>query len=125
VIDAFMLRAWNDKANDSGMDRVVRVREDFARPGQPPDIRGFSVSSLGPWRRNNTVFEDLAASPNAHGTPPLPILPEVSEELNNFTQRLALMEVTPQEELPKIQERLQKKYDKFVANQKRRKSIGQ
>jgi predicted permease len=64
VIDAFMLRSWND----NGMDRVVRVREDFARPGQPPDIRGFSVSSLGPWRRNNAVFEGLAAGTGASAT---------------------------------------------------------
>jgi predicted permease len=64
VIDAFMLRSWTD----SGMARVVRVREDFARPGQPPDIRGFSVSSLGSWRRNNTVFDGLAAGTGASAT---------------------------------------------------------
>jgi putative ABC transport system permease protein len=64
VIDAFMLRSWND----NGMERVVRVREDFARSGQPPDVRGFSVSSLGPWRRNNTVFEGLAAGTGASAT---------------------------------------------------------
>jgi predicted permease len=64
VIDAFMLRSWN---ND-GMERVVRVREDFAKPGEPPDIRGFSMSSLGPWRRNNSVFDGLAAGTGASAT---------------------------------------------------------
>jgi multiple sugar transport system substrate-binding protein len=68
------------------------------------------------------VFEGLASSPNAHGTPPVPILPQVSEELGNFLQKLALLEVTPAEELPRVQERLQAKYDLFMQRQRDRRS---
>jgi putative ABC transport system permease protein len=64
VVNAFMLRSWNA----DGMDRVVRVREDFARPGQPADVRGFSPASLGAWRRENTVFEGLAAGTGSSAT---------------------------------------------------------
>jgi putative ABC transport system permease protein len=64
VVNAFMLRSWNA----DGMDRVVRVREDFARPGQPADVRGFSLASLGAWRRENTVFEGLAAGTGSSAT---------------------------------------------------------
>ena len=64
VVNAFMLRSWNA----DGMDRVVRVREDFARPGQPADVRGFSLASLAAWRRENTVFEGLAAGTGSSAT---------------------------------------------------------
>ncbi len=67
------------------------------------------------------VFERLAASPNAHGTPPVPILPQVGEELGNFFQRLSSLEITPAEELPLMQARLQKKYDEFIKRQNNRK----
>lgn len=64
VVNAFMLRSWSA----GGMDRVVRVREDYARPGQSPDVRGFSLASLGAWRRENTVFEGLAAGSGSSAT---------------------------------------------------------
>ena len=63
VLNAFMLRSWNA----DGMDRVVRVREDFARPGEAPDVRGFTLANLGTWRRENTVFEGLAAGTGSSG----------------------------------------------------------
>jgi putative ABC transport system permease protein len=63
VVNAFMLRSWNA----DGMDRVVRVREDFARPGEAPDVRGFTLANLGAWRRENTVFEGLAAGTGSSG----------------------------------------------------------
>jgi putative ABC transport system permease protein len=64
VVNAFMLRSWNA----DGMDRVVRVREDFARPGEVPDVRGFTIANLGAWRRENTVFEGLAAGTGSSAT---------------------------------------------------------
>jgi len=60
-----------------------------------------------------SLFERLARSPNAHGTPPVPIMPEVSAELNDFVQRLAMLETTPDEGLKTVQLRLQAKYDEF------------
>jgi multiple sugar transport system substrate-binding protein len=66
------------------------------------------------------VFDALAASPNAHSTEPVPILPEVNDEMNNFVQRLALLEVTPQQGLREMQERLQQKYDDFLAERRTR-----
>jgi ABC-type glycerol-3-phosphate transport system substrate-binding protein len=69
------------------------------------------------------VFDELAASPNAHPTEPVPILPEVNAEMNNFVQRLALLEVTPQQGLLDMQRRLQKKYDDFMAEQRERRRL--
>lgn len=57
VVNAFMLRSWNE----DGMERVVRVREDYGAPGAAPDVRGFTLGNLGTWRRENSVFEGLAA----------------------------------------------------------------
>jgi len=64
-----------------------------------------------------SLFERLARSPNAHGTPPVPIMPEVSAELNDFVQRLAMLETTPDEGLKTVQLRLQAKYDEFIRRQ--------
>lgn len=57
VVNAFVLRSWNA----DGMERVVRVREDYGAPGAAPDVRGFTLGNLGTWRRENSVFEGLAA----------------------------------------------------------------
>jgi maltose-binding protein MalE len=81
---------------------------------------GFLDHHNNPYIR---VFDALAASPNAHPTEPVPILPEVNDELNDFTQRLALQQVTPEEGLRQVQERLQQKYDDFIADQLRRKAM--
>ncbi len=59
------------------------------------------------------VFDDLAASPYARCAPQCPILPEVSEEFLAFTQRLANLEVTPEQGLAEMQERLQRSLDHF------------
>jgi multiple sugar transport system substrate-binding protein len=66
------------------------------------------------------VFDRLAASPNAHPTEPVPILNEVTDELNALADRLALMEVTPEEGLKQVQQRMQQKYEDFVDDQRRR-----
>jgi len=99
----------NEKLNSMHckISPLASVSEGYLSKHQNPHIR---------------VFERLAASPNAHGTPPVPILPQVLEELGNFTQKLSLMQVTPAEELPLIQARLQQKYDLFMQRQKERKA---
>jgi multiple sugar transport system substrate-binding protein len=71
------------------------------------------------------VFDRLAASPNAHATEPIPILQQVQDEMNNFTQALALQQVTPEEGLRQMQLRLQKKYDDFMEDQRERKLLAQ
>lgn len=70
-----------------------------------------------------SVFEDLANSPNAHAAPELPILPEVLSEMDNLVQQLVLLEVTPQQGLALAQERLQAKYDDFVAERQARRGM--
>jgi hypothetical protein len=66
------------------------------------------------------VFDALAASPNAHPTEPVPILNEVNDEMNNFVQKLALQQTTPEEGLKAMQDRLQRSYDDFVEEQRER-----
>ncbi len=57
VVNGFLIRPWGVE----DFDRVVRVRQDFAQPGQAPDIRGFRAADLALWQRENTVFESMAA----------------------------------------------------------------
>jgi multiple sugar transport system substrate-binding protein len=80
---------------------------------------GFMLHHSNPYIR---VFDRLAASPNAHPTEPIPILPEVNDELTNFTQRLALMQVSPEEGLQQVQDRVQQKYDQFMEDQRQRRA---
>jgi multiple sugar transport system substrate-binding protein len=71
------------------------------------------------------VFERLSKSPNAHGTPQIPIYPEVDAEVTNLVQRLALLKGEPAVELQKVQDRLQQRYDAFVEKQRARGAISQ
>jgi putative ABC transport system permease protein len=64
VTNAFLWRSWGSRATDE----VVRVREDYARPGQPPDVRGFTMANFGPWQRANTVFDAMAAGTGTSAT---------------------------------------------------------
>ncbi len=64
------------------------------------------------------VFEQLAASNNAHGVPPIPIWPEVADELNVTAQRIYLLQAEPQQALAEAQARLQSKLDDFRARQR-------
>jgi maltose-binding protein MalE len=66
------------------------------------------------------VFERLANSPNAHSTPQIPIFPEVNDELAVLVQKMALLDGDPEEELQKLQDRLQQKYDAFMEKQRAR-----
>jgi ABC-type glycerol-3-phosphate transport system substrate-binding protein len=66
------------------------------------------------------VFEKLASSPNAHGVPPVPIWPEVADELGVATQKVYLLETEPEQALADAQKRLQAKLDDFRARQRLR-----
>jgi ABC-type glycerol-3-phosphate transport system substrate-binding protein len=87
---------------------LAKVSDDFLTHHRNPYIR---------------VFDSLAASPNAHPTEPVPILNEVNDEMNNFVQRLAILAVTPEQGLADMQNRLQKKYDDFAAEQRKRHGV--
>jgi multiple sugar transport system substrate-binding protein len=79
----------------------------------------FLANHANPYARE---FQRLAASPNAHGTPPVPIIPEVMEEMKNFSEKLSLLKTTPEAGLAEVQERLQKKLDQFNAIQAKRRA---
>jgi ABC-type glycerol-3-phosphate transport system substrate-binding protein len=66
------------------------------------------------------VFERLANSPNAHSTPQIPIFPEVDADMSVLVQKMALLDGDPAQELQKLQDRLQKKYDAFMEKQQAR-----
>lgn len=66
------------------------------------------------------VFEKLAASPNAHGVPPIPIWPEVADELSVTAQRVYLLEAEPAQALADAQTRLQAKLNSFRQRQQAR-----
>jgi ABC-type glycerol-3-phosphate transport system substrate-binding protein len=70
-----------------------------------------------------SVFEDLANSPNAHGTPQIPIFPEVDTEMNVLVQKLALLDGEPELELKILQDRLQKTYDAYMEKQRARDAL--
>lgn len=64
VVNAFLLRplAIED------IDRVVRVREDYAPPGQAADLRSLTSASYGAWRAEQKVFVDIAAGTDGNLT---------------------------------------------------------
>jgi multiple sugar transport system substrate-binding protein len=69
------------------------------------------------------VFQKLAASPNAHGVPSVPIWPEAADELGVAIQKVYLLQETPEQALADAQKRLQAKLDDFNARQKARGSL--
>jgi multiple sugar transport system substrate-binding protein len=66
------------------------------------------------------VFDRLAASPNAHGIPQIPIWPEVVDEITAMSQRLILLETDPKTALQYAQDRLQSSYDDYLEKQRER-----
>jgi multiple sugar transport system substrate-binding protein len=66
------------------------------------------------------VFDRLAASPNAHGIPQIPIWPEVVDEITAMSQRLILLETDPKTALQYAQDRLQSSYDDYLQKQRER-----
>jgi multiple sugar transport system substrate-binding protein len=81
---------------------------------------GFLTHHNNPYIR---VFDELAASANAHPTEVVPILPEVNDELLSLTQQLMLLQVTPEDGLRQVQDRLQQKYDQFMEDQRERRTL--
>ena len=81
---------------------LAKVSEEFLKHHDNPYIR---------------VFEAAAASPNAHGTPSIETMPEVAAEMDNFLQDLTTLRTTPEAGLAIVQQRMQAKYDAFVARQ--------
>lgn len=58
VVNSFLFRplAIHD------IDRMVRMREDFAKPGGDPDTRSVTPSHYFAWKENNRVLEGMAAA---------------------------------------------------------------
>ena len=58
VLNSFLLRplAITD------IERIVRVRENLAAPGQDPDLRSLTSANYGTWRANQRAFTDIAAA---------------------------------------------------------------
>jgi multiple sugar transport system substrate-binding protein len=69
------------------------------------------------------VFERLSQSPNAHGTPQIPIFPEVNDELTVLVQKLALLDAEPKAALQALQDRLQKIYDTYMDKEMAREQL--
>ena len=69
------------------------------------------------------VFDELAAGPLARCAPQCPILPEVVEAMTAFEERLRNLEVTPEQGLQEIQDRLQASLDHFNAIQAKRRAL--
>jgi multiple sugar transport system substrate-binding protein len=70
------------------------------------------------------TFEDLAASPNAHGLPPIAIWPEVGSEVGVVAESVYLLEQTPEQALAGAQSRLSARYDGFRQIAARRAATG-
>jgi ABC-type glycerol-3-phosphate transport system substrate-binding protein len=69
------------------------------------------------------VFEELAASPNAHTLPHTPIWLEVKAELDYAADRITLGEVDAETALREAEVRAQAKVDQFFARQEQRERI--
>jgi len=84
---------------------LAKVSDDFLNNHPNPYIR---------------VFERLARSPHAQTVPQIPIMPEVVDDLNSLSQRVSLLQITPQQGLAELQVRLQAQYDEFARQQRAR-----
>ncbi len=58
VVDAFLLRPLPIR----DIQRVVRLGEDFTRPGETPDQRSLSPNAFLDWRQSNQVFSGMGAA---------------------------------------------------------------
>jgi len=58
VLNSFLLRPLAI----ADIERIVRVRENLAAPGQEPDLRSLTSMNYGSWRANQRVFTDIAAA---------------------------------------------------------------
>ena len=108
--EAFEFIAWlNEQRNMEKLcnahckiSPLAEVSEDFLNHHNNPYIR---------------VFETLASSPNAHGTPSIETMSDVGDELGVFIPELMLQRTTAADGLKLVQDRMQAKYDEFTARQ--------
>ena len=98
--------------------RQVEAEKLAAGHGKPSPLAVVSAAFFdhhpNPYIR---MFDRLEASPNAQPTPPLPILAQVTDEMNAFVQRLVLMRVTPEQGLAELQAKCDQLYADFTADQ--------
>ena len=71
------------------------------------------------------MFDALAASPNAHPTEPVPILPEVNDEMNDFVQRLALLQVDARAGLAEMQDAAAAEVRRLHRDSSRQRAVAQ
>lgn len=108
--EAFEFIAWlNEQRNIEKLcnahckiSPLAKVSEDFLNHHNNPYIR---------------VFEMLASSPNAHGTPSIETMNDVGDELGVFIPELMLQRTNAADGLKVVQDRMQAKYDEFAARQ--------
>jgi ABC-type glycerol-3-phosphate transport system substrate-binding protein len=65
-------------------------------------------------------WERLLASPNAHGSPPLPIMMELNADLAVLIQGVYLLKIDPAPGLEQLQNRMEEKYARYVASREAR-----
>lgn len=70
------------------------------------------------------VFDQLAASPNAHGCPKCPLWPEASKELRDAAQAVAMLDKEPQQALEEAQQRIEAKWERQQAIDRAREQRG-
>jgi putative ABC transport system permease protein len=64
VINSFLLRPLPIQ----DLDRMVRVREVFGKPGDPPDVRSMAIDNYLQWRESNHIFSGFAAGVDVNMT---------------------------------------------------------
>jgi len=64
VLNAFLLRPLAIR----DIDRVVRLRENLAAPGQAPDLRSLTSASYAAWRDGQRVFTGIAIASDTNLT---------------------------------------------------------
>jgi multiple sugar transport system substrate-binding protein len=69
------------------------------------------------------LFQQLAASPNAHPVPPSPIWAEIYQELINTSQAVSLEAVNSDDALHLAQKRMMAEYNRFMAIEQRREEL--
>jgi len=108
--EAFEFIAWlNERPNMEKLCKahckispLTDVSEDFVKHHTNPYVK---------------VFEDLAASPNAHGSPSIETLPNVGDELGNFMTELMQLRTTAPDGLADVQKRMEQNYTDFKEKQ--------
>src|SRR5262249_30800084 len=57
VVNSFLLRPLPIR----DLDRMVRVREVFGKPGEEPDVRSMAIDNYLQWQASNRVFDGIGA----------------------------------------------------------------